>query len=211
MYYYICWSLFYFTISVFDFVFTYLLTTVLYHHFSIRFCIDIYADHCIISPFQYSILYLYIYVECWSLYYITISVFDFVLICMLITLFYHHFSIRFCIDIFAVHCIISPFQYPILYWYICSSLYYITISINFVLIYMLATVVICMLYIVQDLVEESEDDTRFDDISDSQPPIELPAGELSKLEEISELVSSCLSSPLRLVSSPLRLISSPLR
>ncbi|XP_023320943.1 serine/threonine-protein phosphatase 4 regulatory subunit 3A [Eurytemora carolleeae] len=49
----------------------------------------------------------------------------------------------------------------------------------------------------QDLVEESEDDTRFDDISDSQPPIELPAGELSKLEEISELVSSCLSSPLR--------------
>ena len=49
----------------------------------------------------------------------------------------------------------------------------------------------------QDLVEESEDDTRFDDISDSQPPIELPAGELSRLEEISELVSSCLSSPLR--------------
>ena len=76
---------------------------------------------------------------------------------------------------------------------------------------MLATVVKCMLYIVQDLVEESEDDTRFDDISDSQPPIELPAGELSKLEEISELVSSCLSSPLRLVSSPLRSVSSPLR
>jgi protein phosphatase-4 regulatory subunit 3 len=49
----------------------------------------------------------------------------------------------------------------------------------------------------QDLVEESEDDTRFDDISDSQPPIELPAGELVRLEEISELVSSCLSSPLR--------------
>jgi len=49
----------------------------------------------------------------------------------------------------------------------------------------------------QDLVEESEDDTRFDDISDNQPPIELPAGELSRLEEISELVSSCLSSPLR--------------
>jgi len=49
----------------------------------------------------------------------------------------------------------------------------------------------------QDLVEESEDDTRFDDISDSQPPIELPAGELSRLEEISELVSSCLSSPIR--------------
>jgi len=49
----------------------------------------------------------------------------------------------------------------------------------------------------QDLVEESEDDTRFDDISDSQPPIELPAGELGRLEEISELVQSCLSSPLR--------------
>lgn len=49
----------------------------------------------------------------------------------------------------------------------------------------------------QDLVEESEDDTRFDDISDSQPPIELPAGELGRLEEISELVQSCLSIPLR--------------
>lgn len=49
----------------------------------------------------------------------------------------------------------------------------------------------------QDLVEESEDDTRFDDLSDTQPPIELPAAELARLEEISELVSSCLSSPLR--------------
>jgi hypothetical protein len=29
-------------------------------------------------------------------------------------------------------------------------------------------------------VEESEDDTRFDDISDSQPPIELPAAELAR-------------------------------
>ena len=29
--------------------------------------------------------------------------------------------------------------------------------------------------------DESEDDTRFDDISDSQPPIELPAAELSRL------------------------------
>ncbi len=36
----------------------------------------------------------------------------------------------------------------------------------------------CFLY--QDLVEESEDDTRFDDISDSQPPIELPAAELAR-------------------------------
>ena len=32
----------------------------------------------------------------------------------------------------------------------------------------------------QDLVEESEDDTRFDDISDAQPPIELPAAELAR-------------------------------
>ena len=49
----------------------------------------------------------------------------------------------------------------------------------------------------QDLVEESEDERGFDDISESAPPIELPPAELSKLEEISELVSSCLSSPLR--------------
>lgn len=49
----------------------------------------------------------------------------------------------------------------------------------------------------QDLVEDSEDDRGFDEISESAPPIELPAAELAKLEEISELVSSCLSSPLR--------------
>jgi len=49
----------------------------------------------------------------------------------------------------------------------------------------------------QDLVEDSEDDRGFDEISESAPPIELPAAELSRLEEISELVSSCLSSPLR--------------
>lgn len=49
----------------------------------------------------------------------------------------------------------------------------------------------------QDLVEDSEDDRGFDEISESAPPIELPAAELSKLEEISELVQSCLSSPLR--------------
>lgn len=49
----------------------------------------------------------------------------------------------------------------------------------------------------QDLVEDSEDDRGFDEISESAPPIELPPAELAKLEEISELVSSCLSSPLR--------------
>lgn len=49
----------------------------------------------------------------------------------------------------------------------------------------------------QDLVEDSEDDRGFDEISESAPPIELPAAELSRLEEISELVQSCLSSPLR--------------
>jgi len=49
----------------------------------------------------------------------------------------------------------------------------------------------------QDLVEDSEDDRGFDEISETAPPIELPAAELAKLEEISELVSSCLSSPLR--------------
>jgi len=49
----------------------------------------------------------------------------------------------------------------------------------------------------QDIVEDSEDDNRFDEISDSAPPIELPAAELARLEEIHELVSSCLSSPLR--------------
>jgi len=49
----------------------------------------------------------------------------------------------------------------------------------------------------QDLVEDSEDDRGFDEISESAPPIELPAAELSKLEEISELIQSCLSSPLR--------------
>jgi len=49
----------------------------------------------------------------------------------------------------------------------------------------------------QDLVEDSEDDRGFDEISETAPPIELPAAELSRLEEISELVSSCLTSPLR--------------
>ena len=50
--------------------------------------------------------------------------------------------------------------------------------------------------ITQDVVEESEDE-RFDDMPDAAPPIELPACELSKLEEISELFSSVLPSPIR--------------
>lgn len=50
--------------------------------------------------------------------------------------------------------------------------------------------------ITQDIVEESEDE-RFDDMSDSAPPIELPPCEIGRLEEISELIASCLSSPLR--------------
>uniref|UniRef100_A0A224X7R4 Protein to be involved in carbohydrate metabolism n=1 Tax=Panstrongylus lignarius TaxID=156445 RepID=A0A224X7R4_9HEMI len=50
--------------------------------------------------------------------------------------------------------------------------------------------------ITQDIVEESEDE-RFDDMSDTAPPIELPPCELSRLEEINELIGSCLTSPMR--------------
>lgn len=42
--------------------------------------------------------------------------------------------------------------------------------------------------ITQDIVEESEDE-RFDDMSDTAPPIELPPCELSRLEEINEVKS----------------------
>jgi len=49
----------------------------------------------------------------------------------------------------------------------------------------------------QDLIEESEDESRYDDISDSQPPIQLPPCDLAKLDQISELISSCLTSPIR--------------
>ena len=49
----------------------------------------------------------------------------------------------------------------------------------------------------QDIVEESEDERCFDEISDSVPAIDLPQCEIGKLEEISELVSSCLPSPIR--------------
>ncbi|XP_063921345.1 serine/threonine-protein phosphatase 4 regulatory subunit 3 [Zophobas morio] len=50
--------------------------------------------------------------------------------------------------------------------------------------------------ITQDIVEESEDE-RFDEMSDSAPPIELPSCELSRLEDISELISNCVSSQIR--------------
>ncbi|GLH05730.1 Serine/threonine-protein phosphatase 4 regulatory subunit 3 [Gryllus bimaculatus] len=50
--------------------------------------------------------------------------------------------------------------------------------------------------ITQDIVEESEDE-RFDDMSDSAPPVELPPCELSRLEEISEVMANNLSSPVR--------------
>ena len=48
-----------------------------------------------------------------------------------------------------------------------------------------------------DFTQDLVDDRGFDEISETAPPIELPAAGLEKLEEISELVSSCLSSPLR--------------
>ncbi|XP_013771985.1 serine/threonine-protein phosphatase 4 regulatory subunit 3A-like [Limulus polyphemus] len=50
--------------------------------------------------------------------------------------------------------------------------------------------------ITQDIVEESEDE-RYEDVSDTAPPIELPPCDIGRLEEISELISSCLPSPIR--------------
>lgn len=50
--------------------------------------------------------------------------------------------------------------------------------------------------ITQELIEESEDE-RFDDMNESVPPIELPLCELSRLEEINELISACLTSASR--------------
>uniref|UniRef100_A0AAG5CUM4 Serine/threonine-protein phosphatase 4 regulatory subunit 3-like central domain-containing protein n=1 Tax=Anopheles atroparvus TaxID=41427 RepID=A0AAG5CUM4_ANOAO len=46
--------------------------------------------------------------------------------------------------------------------------------------------------ITQDVVEESEDE-RFEDMSDSAPPIELPPCELNRLEDISEVIASGLT------------------
>jgi len=50
--------------------------------------------------------------------------------------------------------------------------------------------------ITQDFVEESEDE-RFEDMSDTAPPVELPPCELNKLETINELIASCVSSAVR--------------
>lgn len=50
--------------------------------------------------------------------------------------------------------------------------------------------------ITQELVEESEDE-RFEDVTDSAPPIELPPCELRRLEELNETIASCLPSPAR--------------
>nr|SVE76237.1 EOG090X01QS [Daphnia longispina] len=50
--------------------------------------------------------------------------------------------------------------------------------------------------ITQDFVEESEDE-RFEDMSDTAPPVELPPCELNKLETINELIATCLSSAVR--------------
>ncbi|CAL8111627.1 unnamed protein product [Orchesella dallaii] len=50
--------------------------------------------------------------------------------------------------------------------------------------------------ITQDVVEESEDE-RFEDVSDPAPPIELPVPDVSRLEDLHELVVSCLAVPLR--------------
>eukprot|EP00096_Caligus_rogercresseyi_P001334 TRINITY_DN120_c3_g1_i1.p1 TRINITY_DN120_c3_g1~~TRINITY_DN120_c3_g1_i1.p1 ORF type:complete len:912 (+),score=311.72 TRINITY_DN120_c3_g1_i1:300-3035(+) len=51
--------------------------------------------------------------------------------------------------------------------------------------------------VTQDMIEESEDERCLDEMSESAPPIELPPCELARLEEISELVTSCLPSPMR--------------
>ncbi|XP_021946335.1 serine/threonine-protein phosphatase 4 regulatory subunit 3A isoform X4 [Folsomia candida] len=50
--------------------------------------------------------------------------------------------------------------------------------------------------ITQDVVEESEDE-RFEDVSDPAPPIELPTPDISRLEELHDLIISCLAVPLR--------------
>ncbi|XP_022174234.1 serine/threonine-protein phosphatase 4 regulatory subunit 3A isoform X1 [Myzus persicae] len=47
----------------------------------------------------------------------------------------------------------------------------------------------------QDIVEESEDE-RFDDLSDSAPPVELPLCEIGRLKEIKDLFITCMATPL---------------
>ncbi|XP_041468131.1 serine/threonine-protein phosphatase 4 regulatory subunit 3A-like isoform X1 [Lytechinus variegatus] len=50
--------------------------------------------------------------------------------------------------------------------------------------------------ITQDVVDESEED-RFEELPEAATPIELPPCEISKLEEITELFSSALQSPIK--------------
>ena len=51
--------------------------------------------------------------------------------------------------------------------------------------------------ITHEVVEESEDE-RFDDMSDTVPSIELPAAEMARLEEISEVTARRHAPPPRL-------------
>lgn len=51
--------------------------------------------------------------------------------------------------------------------------------------------------ITQDIPEDDDSEERFEEVLDSTGPIELPPCELSKLEEIAELFSSVLPSPIR--------------
>lgn len=50
--------------------------------------------------------------------------------------------------------------------------------------------------ITQDIVEESEDE-RFEEMSENAPPVELPACELSRLEDIAETIANGLTTPMR--------------
>ncbi|KAK2706730.1 hypothetical protein QYM36_014685 [Artemia franciscana] len=50
--------------------------------------------------------------------------------------------------------------------------------------------------ITQDFVEDDEDE-RFDELSDPSPAVELPNPEMSKLDQISEIVHSCLTTAAR--------------
>lgn len=51
--------------------------------------------------------------------------------------------------------------------------------------------------ITQDIPEDNDSEERFEEVLDSTGPIELPACELSKLDEIAELFNSVLPSPIR--------------
>ena len=50
--------------------------------------------------------------------------------------------------------------------------------------------------VLQDVVEESEDE-RFEEVSEQAPPIELPTPEIGRLEELQNLMASCLTVPMR--------------